>query len=120
MGLLGSGGDLERHVEAVLVPIDADSVLARAAASNQPYRGAPPETAIDARVLRALGRAGTREIAVLPISLRGRVVNVLYVDAGANPIAETALGALHALTLCIARAYERLILARKKASEIDA
>jgi hypothetical protein len=115
MGLLGAGGDLERHIEAVLVPIDADSVLARAAASGQPYRGAPPETALDARVLRALGRADAREIAVLPIALRGRVVNLLYVDAGASPIAETAIGALHALTLCVARAYERLILSRKKA-----
>jgi hypothetical protein len=114
MGVLGDGGDLDRHIEAVLVPIDADSVLARAAASGQPYRGAPPEAALDARVLRALGRAGAREIAVLPIALRGRVVNLLYVDAGANPIAETAIGALHALTLCVARAYERLILSRKQ------
>ena len=51
---------------------------------------------------------------MLPIALRGRVVNLLYVDAGAKPIAETAIGALHALTLCVARAYERLILTRKQ------
>lgn len=114
MGLFGDGGDLASHIEAVLVPIDADSVLARAA-HGEPYRGAPPKGALDTRVLRALGRADAREIAVLPISLRGRVVNLLYVDAGEKVIAETALGALHALTLCVARAYERLILSRKNA-----
>ena len=114
MGLFGDGGDLASRIEAVLVPADMDSVLARAA-QGEPYRGAPPKGALDVRVLRALGRADVREIAVLPISLRGRVVNVLYVDAGENAIAETALGALHALTLCVTRAYERLILSRKKA-----
>jgi len=113
MGLLGDGGDLASRIEAVLVPVDVDSVLARAA-HGEPYRGAPPRGALDVRLLRALGRADAREIAVLPISLHGRVVNVLYVDAGHKVIAETALGALHALTLCVARTYERLILARRK------
>jgi len=113
IGLFGDGGNLASCIEAVLVPIDADSVLARAA-HGEPYRGAPPKGALDVRLLRALGRADAREIAVLPISLRGRVVNVLYVDAGDKAIAETAFGALHALTLCVARAYERLILSRKQ------
>ena len=112
MGLFADGGDLDHHIEALLVPIDADSVLARAA-HGEPYRGAPPQGAIDERVLRALGRADARELAVLPISLRGRVVNLLYVDGGERAIAETALGALHALTLCVGRSYERLILSRK-------
>ena len=122
MGLFGAGGDLERHIGAVLVPTDADSVLAHVATSGQPYSGTPPQDSLDVRVLRALGRADVREIAVFPIAVRGRVVNLLYVDAGAQPIAETTLGALQALTLCVARAYERMILARKQeaGSSIDA
>ncbi len=112
MGLFGDGGGLATRIDAVLVPTDADSVFARAA-HGEPYRGAPPKGALDVRVLRALGRAGARDIAVLPISLRGRVVNLLYVDGGEVAIAETALGALRALTLCVARAYEQLILSRK-------
>jgi hypothetical protein len=67
-------------------------------------------------VLRALGRASAREIALLPVPVRGRVVNLLYVDAGAAPLAETALGALSVLTVCIARSYERIILSRKQSS----
>jgi hypothetical protein len=114
IGLLGSGGELERHIEAVLVPLDAESAFAHAAARNEPYRGAPPATPLDGRVLRALGRASAREIALLPIPVRGRVVNLLYVDGGDGPLAETALGALSALTVCIARSYERIILSRKQ------
>jgi hypothetical protein len=113
MGLVGAGGDLERRIGAVLVPIDAESVFAHAAAKGEPYRGAPPAGALDTRVLRALARSSVREMALLPITVRGRVVNLLYVDDGAQPLAETALGALSSLTVCIARSYERLILARK-------
>lgn len=115
MGLAGSGGDLERRIEAVVVPIDAESVFAQAAAKNEPFRGAPPSGALDVRLLRALGRGSVREVALLPIPLRGRVVNLLYVDAGARPLAETALGALSTLTLCLARAYERIILRKRSA-----
>jgi hypothetical protein len=113
MGLRGAGGELESRIEGVLVPLDAESVFAQVATSNQPYRGAPPNGALDGRVLRALGRGAAVEIAILPIALRGRVVNLLYVDAGAQPLAETALGAASALTTCVSRAYERLILALK-------
>jgi len=113
IGLAGSGGDLERRIGALLVPIDAESVFAHAAAANEPYRGAPPAGTLDARVLRALARAAVREVAVLPVAVRGRVVNLLYVDHGARPLAETALGALSSLTVCVARCYERLILAQK-------
>ena len=114
MGLLGSGGELERRIEAVLVPLDAESVFAQTAARNEPYRGAPPQSSLDARVLRALGRASAREMALLPVAVRGRVVNMLYVDGGDAAIAETALGALSVLTVCIARSYERIILSRKR------
>ena len=119
-GVLGSGGELERHIEGVQVPIDADSVLASVAASGEPYRGAPSEAPIDARIWRTLDRSGAHEISILPIALAGRIVSLLYVDAGPKPLAESAIGAMQALTLCVARAYERLILARKRASDLDA
>ena len=116
MGLLGDGDGLASHVEGILVPSDAESVFARVAASGEPFRGRPPETGLDLRVLRGLGRSQVREIAVLPVAIRGRVVNVLYADDGPRPLSETSLGALHALTSCVARAYENLILQRKRVS----
>jgi len=116
MGLVGAGEGLESRVEGILVPSDAESVFARVAASGEPFRGAPPESGLDLRVLRGLGRSPVREIALLPIAIRDRVVNVLYADDGPHPLSETRLGALRALTACIARAYEQLILQRKKTS----
>lgn len=112
-GLLAAGGDLAERIQAVVIPIDAVSSFANAA-RGELYRGAAPTGAFDARVLRALGRAGVREMALLPVSMRGRTVNLLYVDGGERPLAETALGALFALTGSLAQAYERIILARKQ------
>jgi hypothetical protein len=118
MGLLGAGEALEPRIEGILVPADADSIFARVVASGEVFRGAPPATGLDARVLRALGRAGACELALLPIAMRGRVVNLLYVDGGPRPIAATALGALRALADCVAHAYEQLILQRKKRADV--
>jgi hypothetical protein len=50
---------------------------------------------------------------VHPIAIRARVINLLYADNGAEPLAETSVAALAALCGCVARAYERLILERK-------
>jgi hypothetical protein len=116
MGLAAAGEGVEPHIEGILVPADAESVFARVVASGEPFRGAPPAAGLDLRVLRGLGRSEVREIAVLPIAIRGRVVNVLYADDGPRPLAETSLGALRALAACLARAYEHLILQRKKMS----
>src|SRR5262249_13180585 len=116
MGLVGAGEGLESRVDGLLVPPDAEGVLARVAATGEPFRGFPPDSGLDLRVLRGLARSQVREIALLPIAIRERVVNVLYVDDGPRPLSETRLGALRALTECIARAYENLILQRKRGS----
>ena len=116
MGMAGAGEEPLAPVEGILVPADSESVFARVVASGEPFRGAPPASGLDHRVLRALGRAGSQEIAVLPIAIRGRVVNLLYADDGPRPLSDTGIGALRALAVCIARAYEQLILARKRVS----
>ncbi|HTY17727.1 MAG TPA: hypothetical protein VMH82_08365 [Myxococcota bacterium] len=116
MGLVGEGEEPLPPVQGILVPADSESVFARVAARGEPFRGAPPESGLDLRVLRALGRHRVKQLAVLPIAIRGRVVNLLYADDGPRALAETSLGALHALTVCIARTYEQLILKRKRAS----
>ena len=102
MGLFGDGGDLDDHIGACWCR-STRTACWRRAASGEPYparlRRARSTNACCARSVAPT----LREIAVLPISVRGRVVNLLYVDGGSEPIAETTLGALHALTLCVAR-----------------
>ena len=58
--------------------------------------------------------APQRDRLVFPIKIAGRVVNLLYVDNGSQPLAETAFAALGVLCQQVAAAYERLIVARKR------
>ncbi len=115
MGFHSEG--LEQGVEGILIPVGADSVFARPATSGEAYRGAPPRDGLDARILRALGRADVNELVVLPLAIRDRVVNVLYADNGDQPLLETAVAALEAVVACVSKAYERIIRYRKRLTE---
>ncbi len=107
----GCGG----RVEAVLLPTLMPSVFAAVAATGERFRGAPPGAPLERRILRALGRESSREIAVLPAALGDRVVSLLYADNGALLLGDAAVAALTAVTRCLARAYARLILERRTA-----
>ena len=102
------------RIEGVLLPLEAESVLAKPAAGKGVFRGPPPRSGIDERLFRVLGRSYVREAAIFPVRIRDRVVNLLYVDNGTDPLGETSIGALSALCDCISRAYEGLILARNR------
>ena len=54
------------------------------------------------------------DVAILPVRIRDRVVNVLYVDNGPEVLAETSIAALASLCECIARAYGQLIVEHKR------
>jgi hypothetical protein len=98
---------------ALLFPADASNLFAEVVASGEPYRGAPPEGGFEDRILRVLGRQHVQEIALLPVSIRGRVVNLLYVDNGPEALGDASVAALAVVCARVSRAYERLILERK-------
>jgi hypothetical protein len=99
--------------ETALFPKAMPSVFSGVVARRELYRGSPPERILERRVLRALGREQVRQIAVLPCSVGGRVVTLLYADGGAELLGDTALAALGSVAARLAAAYERLIFARK-------
>ena len=109
----GDGETIDSDIEGLLIPLRAETIFAAVAASGQPWRGRPPAAGPDGRVLGALGRRDVRESVVLPIAVRGRVINLLYADNEGEPLAETSVAALGALCRCVAQAYERLILDHK-------
>jgi hypothetical protein len=100
---------------ALLFPADVSSLFAEVVASGEPYRGAPPEGGFEDRILRVLGRQHVQEIAVFPVAIRRRVVNLLYADNGAEALGDASFAALAAVCARLSRAYERLILERKQA-----
>jgi hypothetical protein len=112
-GFLGDGEAANAQLDGILIPSTLDSVFARPATTQTPFRGEPPRYGVDARLMGALARGDAREILVHPILIQGRVVNLLYADNGPQPLGQTSLAALGALCNCISRAYERLILQRK-------
>ena len=63
---------------------------------------------------RRQGRESAQEIAVLPVLIQDRVVGLLYADNGAEALADASIAALQAVCTRLAKAYERLILARKR------
>jgi len=109
----GDGNPIPEPLPPIELPILTESLFTQPAAALTPFRGEPPDTGIDGRLLRSLGRDGVLEVLVLPIMIRGRVVNLLYADNGPDPFGETSVAALKELCQCISRGYERLILARK-------
>jgi hypothetical protein len=98
----------------LLFPSDAPSLFAEVVASGWAVRSAPPERPLDRRILRVLGRQHVREIAVLPVMLRGRAVNLLYADNGPEALGAASVAALSAVCDQIADAYRRVILAGKR------
>ena len=117
-GFRGDSSELERRIQGIVIPLATECQLAQVATLREPWRGAPAQEGVDARILRALGRERAREIVLLPICIRDRVVNVMYADNGFDPIAETSLAALGALCNCVSRAYQRLILASKRSEKL--
>jgi hypothetical protein len=113
-GLRGSGEGLEDRLEGIMIPTSADSLMATPLETREPVRGGAPPGSVDQRVLRAMGRDEIQELAVLPICIGERVVNLLYVDNGSEPLAKTSLAALRVLCTAVGRVYERLILKRKR------
>jgi hypothetical protein len=102
--------------ERLLFPSDVTSPFADVVASHKPVRGLPPQDGLGARILGMLGRESAQEIAVLPIVIQGRIVGLLYADNGAEALADASFAALQAVCMRLAKAYERLILARKRDS----
>jgi hypothetical protein len=109
----GDGECLREQLQGIEIPVLTESIFARPAAALLPFRGEPPDEGIDGRLLRVIGRNDVQEVLVHPISIRGRVVNLLYADNGPDHFGETSVAALAALCSCISRAYERVILAKK-------
>lgn len=112
-GFRGDGEAIHANIDSVLIPANAESIFTPPATGGQPWRGQPPSEGVTDRVLKALRRRDIRQALVLPIAVRDQVINLLYVDNGAESLPETAVAALGALCGCVSLAYERSIVERK-------
>ena len=112
-GLVGDGDGIARRLDGIMIAGDARTLFAEPLQSGRPHRGPGPRRGNDARLLRAMGRSDVREVLIVPIAIRGRVVNLLYADNGPSALGDTSAAALIELGTCLSRAYQRLILERR-------
>jgi hypothetical protein len=125
IGRDGSGEGMDRARAASLrIPLDLPSVFQGVTRQRAVFVGrlGPEET--NRQFLEAIGKRPGTTAAVLPVALKGRVVNLIWGDSGARGAARGGLGQLLAHMQKIPRAYLRIIRARmaeaKKEAEEEA
>lgn len=106
---IGDGYETER-VRAIAIPRSERSVFAFVVESRAHYLGPLAKWPAHGTWVKATGRRIPRSIAVLPILVKGRTVNVLVVDNGHDRHVDGAeIGALLVLAQQIAKTYEMLL-----------
>ncbi|HEY8120941.1 MAG TPA: hypothetical protein VII78_06440 [Myxococcota bacterium] len=118
-GLSAQHGEEPLDLDATLIPLAPESVLASCSASRQAAR-ALPASALDKLLAKALRSDDKTELAVFPVAIGERVVNLLVAQAETGALGTTALAALGALAPQIGAAYQRLIRVQKQKAQVPA
>lgn len=112
-GMAAVRGGKPLEIDATMIPLAAENALAACVASKKPVR-ANPSAALDKLLAKALRSPEGAELAVYPVLIGERVVNLLVAQAEQGTLAATADAALSALAPLISGAYARLILVQKQ------
>ncbi|HEX9187554.1 MAG TPA: hypothetical protein VGB87_10805 [Vicinamibacteria bacterium] len=113
MGWDGAGEGMDRARAAALrVPLDRPSVFQGVTRNRTMFVGRPGPEPANQEFLEAIGKKAGTTAALFPVTLRGRVVNLVWGDSGSTGAARGDLGQLLALMQKIPRAYLRIIRAR--------
>lgn len=116
LGWSGAGEGMDRTLAASLrIPLDQPSVFRTVSRDKTVFIGRFSPEDEDQRFLRALGKRPHTNAAVLPMALKGRVVNLIYGDNGAGGQVKPNLGELMIQLQKVPRAYLRII--RKRLAE---
>lgn len=113
IGWDGAGEGMDRaRAGALRIPLDLPSVFKVVTRDRTVFVGrlGPGET--DTQFLEAIGKKRGTTAAVLPVAVKGRVVNLIWGDSGARGAGRADIGQLMAHMVKIPRAYTRIIRAR--------
>jgi HEAT repeat protein len=106
------------ELRTLRLPLELPGLLGDACRTRAPQVRALGLLEADAELAAALGRSGDATAFALPVTLRQRAVLVLYGDRGGEPFELDMVMELVRFGPRIAEALERIILLRKRASEV--
>jgi hypothetical protein len=113
LGWTGGGEGMDRSLASELrFALDQPSAFQAAVRDKTVFIGRLGADAESQRFLKALGKRPNTNAAIIPVLIKGRVVNLLYGDAGAGGNVRGDLGELMALIQKVPRAYMRIIRRR--------
>jgi hypothetical protein len=110
-GARGEGADAG-VASRLRIPLDAPSVFRSVVRDRTVFLGRLGPEGENRRFLEAMDKAPSTTAAVFPVTVKGRVVNLIYCDGGSMGSTKGELGELLALAQRIPRAYLRIIRRR--------
>ena len=113
LGWSGVGEGMDRSLAASLkIPLDQPSVFRTVSRDKTLFIGRFGPEEENQRFFKALGKRPNSNAALLPVVVKGRVVNLVYGDSGAGGTLRHPMGELLVLLQKVPRAYLRIIRAR--------
>jgi hypothetical protein len=110
------GEGLDRWAfRSIMIPLEAPSVFQLVVSARAHYLGGIQKTKTNIEFLRATGKQVPLSAFLLPVLVRGRVVNILYCDNGHKSHCHSDISDLLILAQRITRSYESLF-EQKRAS----
>ncbi len=109
-GWVGLGAGLSAGAAAIRLRLGTPGVLDTVVRTRAHYLGPLPRTEANVRLLKGLGGGVPGNALLVPILALGRVVNVLYADAGRGRMVDVdGVGELLILATRIAQSYDALV-----------
>lgn len=107
-----SNGVAREHFNTVSIPLTRPSALKTVAEGRSFFLGTIPRTPLDERWIRGVDGQFSDRVLLMPLSIGGRVVCILYVEEGDNNLSDQ-IDRLQRLLAKASMAFEILILREK-------
>jgi hypothetical protein len=108
-----SGTKKEPDVEDISIPLDRGGMFETVFETRSFHLGPLGITEVEEEALRQMGREWPKNCAILPVSLRDRVILMIYGDSGDHGIRGGQVSDFVRLSRNISEAFERILLEQK-------
>jgi hypothetical protein len=112
-GLEGARAGKALELDATVIPLSGENALASCYARREPQRTLP-SAALDKLLAKAFRSSDSTELAVFPVAIGERVVNLLVAQPREGELAASSFAALSVVAKQLGDAYARLIRESKQ------